>query len=221
MSYPIKFLHLQKSELQYEVTIRGEIPASTVLELRRQVCKLTQIYPSDDIADSCLELIDDIKGISETLTKLKANLESLSLAFDENLIDRTRSLLNHLRHSDPRPYVKVNIENKKDINIYGLLDSGSVVSILGQDSYKILLKYGYSLFNDVKISVNAANGQRLQSLGNKCARGEEARGVLAAGAGSDAAFSPRRRAAQQTRTDAVTKHPCTDSSGVCHIFSVS
>ncbi|KAL0858559.1 hypothetical protein ABMA27_012412 [Loxostege sticticalis] len=98
MSYPIKFLHLQKSELQYEVIIRGEAPASTVLELRRQVCKLTQIYQSNDIADSCLELSDDIKGISESLNKVKANLDNLSLALDESLIDRTRSLLNHIHH---------------------------------------------------------------------------------------------------------------------------
>lgn len=98
MSYLIKFLHLQKSELQYEVTIRGEVPAHTVLELRRQVCRLTQLYPSNDIVDSCLEWSDDMKGISDTLNKIKANLDNLSLEMDESLMDRTRSLLNHLFH---------------------------------------------------------------------------------------------------------------------------
>lgn len=98
MSYLIKFLHLQKAELQYEVTIRGEIPAGTVLELRRQVCKLTQIYPSHDIADSCLEFSEDVRGITESLKKVKSNLDNLASVPDEGLSNRTQSLINHLYH---------------------------------------------------------------------------------------------------------------------------
>lgn len=96
MARPIKFLHLQKAELKYEVTIRGGIPANTVLELRRQVCKLTQIYPPDDIADSCLDFSEDCEGVMESLQKVRSNLDSLMAVYDEGLSNRTRSLLNHL-----------------------------------------------------------------------------------------------------------------------------
>lgn len=98
MSRTIKFLHLQKAELKYEVTIRGEIQAHTVLELRRQVCKLTQIYPSDDIADSCLDFSEDCEGVMESLKKVRSNLDSLTSVPDEGLGHRTQSLLNHLYH---------------------------------------------------------------------------------------------------------------------------
>lgn len=111
MSYPIKILHLQKSELQYEVVIRGEIPASTVLELRRQVCKLTQLYQPDDVADSCLDFSDDIKGILDSLNKIKINLETLQTEFDDNLSDRTRSLLNHIYYRLRRIIQPDNPEN--------------------------------------------------------------------------------------------------------------
>ncbi|XP_026729604.1 uncharacterized protein LOC113495194 [Trichoplusia ni] len=40
MAYPIKFLSLQKSELEYEVAVRGETPANTVADLRRQIWSL-------------------------------------------------------------------------------------------------------------------------------------------------------------------------------------
>lgn len=98
MSYPIKYLLLQKSELQYEVNIRGEIPANTVQELRRQVTKLTQLYPANEILESSLDLADDLLGVNETLEKIKANLTFLEKDSSDNLTERTRSLLNHIYH---------------------------------------------------------------------------------------------------------------------------
>lgn len=96
MGYPIKFLQLQKSELQYEVSIRGEEPANVVLELRRQVTKLTQLYPSEDIIDTVFDFATDLKGVNDTLLKVKANLSDLNNSVQSGLIERTRSLLNHL-----------------------------------------------------------------------------------------------------------------------------
>lgn len=96
MAYPIKFLLLQKSELMYEVAIRGEAPSDNVGGLRRQVTKLTQLYPSDEILDSVLEYADDVNGIQETMDKVRANLESLRATFNESLYNRTKSLLHHL-----------------------------------------------------------------------------------------------------------------------------
>lgn len=98
MSYPIKFLLLQKSELIYEVIIRGESPADNVSELRRQVTKLTQKYPSEEILESCLEFADDHTGIIEVLAKIKCNIETLKTDPQKSLIDRTANLFNHLHH---------------------------------------------------------------------------------------------------------------------------
>lgn len=96
MAFPIKFLLLQKSELMYEVAIRGETPSENVAGLRRQVNKLTQLYPSEDIIDSVYEFSDDIKGIQDTLEKVKINLDLLKSNLDEPLLNRTKSLLHHL-----------------------------------------------------------------------------------------------------------------------------
>ncbi|KAJ0171399.1 hypothetical protein K1T71_012949 [Dendrolimus kikuchii] len=96
MAIQIKFLLLQKSELMYEVAIRGESPSDNVAGLRRQVNKLTQLYPSDDIIDSVYDFSDDIEGVQETLEKIKTNLDLLKNNFNEPLFNRTKSLLHHL-----------------------------------------------------------------------------------------------------------------------------
>lgn len=49
--------------------------------------------------------------------------------------------------------------------MYGLLDSGSVISILGNDCYNLLSTYGFPLNPDHKITVIAAGGQKIQSIG--------------------------------------------------------
>lgn len=95
-SYPIKFLLLQKSELMYEVTIRGEVPSNTVVELRRQVTRLTQKYPSEEILDSCLEFSDDLEGVKESMDKVKANIELLRSNYQDTLAMRVRTVLNHI-----------------------------------------------------------------------------------------------------------------------------
>ncbi|KAJ8723510.1 hypothetical protein PYW08_003422 [Mythimna loreyi] len=96
MAIPIKYLLLQKSELMYEVAIRGESPSDNVAGLRRQVTKLTQLYSSDDIIDSVFQFLEDSKGSQETLEKVKANLDALQVSFDEPLYNRTKALLHHL-----------------------------------------------------------------------------------------------------------------------------
>ncbi|VVD04643.1 unnamed protein product [Leptidea sinapis] len=95
MAYPVKFLLLQKSELEYEVLIRGTSPAFTVQELRKQICKLGPLFPSEDILESSLPISDDLKGASDVLPKIKSLLES---PFDRNLLLRIENLLNHLYH---------------------------------------------------------------------------------------------------------------------------
>ncbi|XP_053602615.1 bromodomain-containing protein DDB_G0270170-like [Plodia interpunctella] len=96
MAFPIKFLSLQKSELEYEVAIRGSNPESTVQELRKQIAKLAPIFPSEDILDSPFGTAEDLVGVSNVLTKIKSSIEGTEL--DRNNVLRVKNLLNHLYH---------------------------------------------------------------------------------------------------------------------------
>lgn len=97
MDFPIKFLLLQKSELMYEVAIRGETPSDNVEGLRRQINKLTQLYPPEDVCESVYDFAVDIKGSNDTLDKIRQNLDTLKTApSNESLVNRTKSLLHHL-----------------------------------------------------------------------------------------------------------------------------
>lgn len=95
MECPIKFLSLQKSELEYEVTIRGETPGTTVEELRKQITKLAPLYPSEDILDSSMKLSQDLKGVSDVLAKVRQIHDSKP---DKNAVLRAQNYLHHLYH---------------------------------------------------------------------------------------------------------------------------
>lgn len=98
MSYPIKFLSLQKQELEYEVSVRGVKAADSVRELREQIVKISNILPSEDILESHLECSEDLNGAKESLTKAHNNVQSLKTRFDKSLYFRTENLLNHIYH---------------------------------------------------------------------------------------------------------------------------
>ncbi|KAG7307441.1 hypothetical protein JYU34_007633 [Plutella xylostella] len=74
-------------------------------------------------------------------------------------------IFNSKPSEDPRPYVKIRINNTDDLDMYGLLDSGSSVTILGRDSHKRLLQYDLTMCTDDIITVTAAGGQKITSLG--------------------------------------------------------
>lgn len=95
MAFPVKFLSLQKPELEYEVSIRGSTPGLTVQELRKQISKLGLSFPSEDILESSLSVSVDLKGVNDVLAKIQNNLES---QLDRNLLLRTQNLLSHLYH---------------------------------------------------------------------------------------------------------------------------
>lgn len=62
--------------------------------------------------------------------------------------------------------MKVTIDKVNGLSIYGLLDSGSVVSILGNNAHNLLLlKHNLTLITDQKITVTAAGGQKISSQG--------------------------------------------------------
>lgn len=96
MDRTIKYLLLQKQELGYEVNIRGGVPAENVLELRRQVTKLTQKFAASDILESCLDFNDESLEINDTISKIKTNLALLKTDYQISLYSRTHALLNHV-----------------------------------------------------------------------------------------------------------------------------
>lgn len=126
MAYPIKFLSLQKAELQYEVELRGG-SGDSVQELRKEIVKLSQLLPSDDILESHLTPSDDLKEVKESLIKCQNNITSLKAKFDKNLFSRTETLLNHLYHRINR------IVNSTEVN----------------DTYKICVSNFNMLFKDL------------------------------------------------------------------------
>lgn len=97
-AYPIKFFLLNKNELSYEVLIRGEEPASTVLGLRKQINKLTSIIPTTDVCESGIDPEVDITGALTSLSELLSRVKNLEEKFDLNLFERTRALCHHLFH---------------------------------------------------------------------------------------------------------------------------
>lgn len=64
---------------------------------------------------------------------------------------------------DIRPHLLVNVLN---VSVYGLLDTGAVCSILGNNSHKLFLEYGFKL-NSLPEgqNVSTANGTRIKCLG--------------------------------------------------------
>lgn len=72
------------------------------------------------------------------------------------------SILNTKPNNDPRPYVKI---RTGDLSLYGLLDSGSALTILGNGLHKRLKNYGFKLCTDELVTVTAAGGQRISSEG--------------------------------------------------------
>ncbi|XP_061720727.1 uncharacterized protein LOC133527644 [Cydia pomonella] len=90
----VKYLSLQKSELEYEVRIRGATPASSVEELRKQIVKLSKDFPSEHILESPLKPRQDLHGCLEVLTKIQSNLDIADTTAP--ILMRTQNMLNHL-----------------------------------------------------------------------------------------------------------------------------
>lgn len=126
MAYPIKFFSLQKSELEYEVAVRGETPASTVADLRKQINKLSQIYPSEDILCSHLEPDEDLASCLVLLDKI--NTSFIADVVDKNTLGRYENLLHHLYHRFNR------IESNKDT-----LDDQLQCNVLFKELYTKLI----------------------------------------------------------------------------------
>lgn len=93
MSYQIKYLSLQKAELEYEVGVRGGTVGENVQELRKQIVKLAPILPPEDILESHLEPSVDLAQVKDTLSKTKEYINSLKSKYDKNVYSRTETKL--------------------------------------------------------------------------------------------------------------------------------
>lgn len=98
MSQEIKFLSLQKPELVYEVAIRGETPADTVIDLRKQIGRLGIKFPSEDILASPFDTSEDLKSVQESIERLVKSVVSLKSApsYDKALFGRSKNLARHI-----------------------------------------------------------------------------------------------------------------------------
>ncbi|KAI5635729.1 retrotransposon gag protein domain-containing protein [Phthorimaea operculella] len=95
-THPIKYFLLKKNELSYEVTIRGEEPAATVLELRKQITKLTALIPNEDIEESGIAPAVDIIGLETSITDYNSKVQSQKTKFDANACKRIEALGLHI-----------------------------------------------------------------------------------------------------------------------------
>lgn len=108
MPYDIKYLSLQKTELEYEVVVRGGTPGESVSELRKQIAKIAPGFPPEDILESYLEASKDVKAVKETLLKTQANIVTLTNKFDKIFFLRTENTLHHVYHRLNRITPKAN-----------------------------------------------------------------------------------------------------------------
>lgn len=86
-------------------------------------------------------------------------LKTISLFFNTYNIC---SILHDKPLGDTRPYLNIKIN---DLTVSGLLDSGAAVTILGNNSHKILLGRGLKLYTDDTTSIITAGGQSIRSIG--------------------------------------------------------
>lgn len=63
---------------------------------------------------------------------------------------------------DVRPYLKIQVNN---FEVYGLLDSGACISILGNNSHLQFIKFGFEFQRTMDISCSVANGVQIDSIG--------------------------------------------------------
>lgn len=97
MEQTIPQIHLLlKDELIYEVSIRYENPATTVVELRKQLKTLFKECPSSDILQTDLNPDQELTAISQKLQDLEELLQKYEQTHDRHAHCRSRALASHL-----------------------------------------------------------------------------------------------------------------------------
>lgn len=95
MTRTINFSFLNKAELEYEVRIRLEDPATTVLLLRKQILQLALFTPSEDILISPLPIEEDLPLLDSTLNYLDNKIQ-VATTGDLRYLKLIETYLNHI-----------------------------------------------------------------------------------------------------------------------------
>ncbi|CAK1593997.1 unnamed protein product [Parnassius mnemosyne] len=91
----IKYEFLNKTELEYEVKIRCEEPANTVLLLKKQVLRLVENSHPEDILTSPIPIEDDLSQIDSTLTYLDCKIKKF-LQGETKYLRLIETFINHV-----------------------------------------------------------------------------------------------------------------------------
>lgn len=91
----INYSCLNKVELQYEVSIRRQVPADTVCDLKRQMSELSHILPTD-IQVSSFSIALDLEQSSTTLSYVEDKIATYEQTEDRNILTRLMNFVNHL-----------------------------------------------------------------------------------------------------------------------------
>ena len=67
MAFSMSYLSLRKEELGYEIELRGEVPAATVVAMKAQIKRLAKDLPAEVVQSSHLEYSADVSVIKEGL----------------------------------------------------------------------------------------------------------------------------------------------------------
>lgn len=96
MTRLIKYSLLNKSELEYEVSIRAEKPADTLTNLKDQMTRLSHILP-EDVKSSPISLKLDLSQAENTLNYIESKISHLESG-DKSGLKKIEAFVNHLYH---------------------------------------------------------------------------------------------------------------------------
>lgn len=129
MDKPINFNLLNKAELEYEIKIRLEEPAETVIQQKQQIQRLLQTS-EPIILNSTLPITDDLEECHATASYIQNKINNLSSSTSK-FLPKIESYLNHLYHRldridiDLQPDLKENYDSLQALltNLYRKLDN--------------------------------------------------------------------------------------------------
>lgn len=96
MARPYKVSYLNKPELEYEVRIRLETPADSLINLKKQIEILAKDSPSSEIVTSVLPPEEDIDQAEVTLSYIEGKIFQLEQKFSSLVSKKIEAYNNHL-----------------------------------------------------------------------------------------------------------------------------
>jgi hypothetical protein len=102
---PISFNLLHKDELEYEITVRGSIPADSVTSMRAQIRSLQKELPSDEIISGDTDTVEELNTIRVKFSELEDIIyKEIPKTTSLKSLNRLQALAHHLFHRLGRLY---------------------------------------------------------------------------------------------------------------------